>query len=161
MFELALNLQYQINRQLSDFIRARLLEATIVGVVVWTGLALISFPYAILLGVFAGLTNLIPYIGPLIGAVPAVLIALVAYGDGVTILLVSVVYVGAQLIDNMIVIPFIVAKIVNLHPIIVVVVILIGAQSAGILGMIISIPVACIIKLTAEALYHHLLEFRV
>ena len=161
VFELSLNLQYQINQQLSDFIRARLLEAAIVGAAVWIGLAVISFPYVALLGIFAGLTNLIPYIGPIIGAIPAILIALVSNVDGFMILLVLAVYIGAQLIDNMIVIPFIVAKIVNLHPILVMVVILVGAQTAGILGMIISIPVACIIKLCAEALYFHLLEFRV
>ena len=161
IFELSLILEYQINRQLSDFIRARLLEAAIVGAAVWVGLAVISFPYGALLGIFAGLTNLIPYIGPIIGAIPALLIALVSDVDGLTMLLVAAVYVGAQVIDNMIVIPLIVAKIVDLHPILVMVVILIGAQTAGILGMIISIPVACIIKLCAETFYHHLLEFRV
>ena len=158
-FELALNLQHRINVQLGDFIRARLIEAGIVGFCIWLGLAIVGFPYALLLAVFAGLANLIPYIGPVIGAVPAVLIALV---DGVTaleFLIVITVYTTAQLIDIFLIIPLVVAKIVNFHPITVVIVIIIGAQIGGILGMIISIPVACIIKLTTTTIYSHLVEF--
>jgi putative permease len=158
-FEFALNLQHQMNVQLGDFIRARLLEAGLVGTVVWLGLTIIGFPYAVLLGAFGGLTNLIPYIGPIIGAVPAILIAVVNEASGLEMLILVGVYVVAQLIDNFLIIPLMVAKIVNLHPVTVVIVIIIGAQLAGILGMIISIPVACILKLTAVEIYRHLVEF--
>ena len=158
-FELALNLQHRMNVQLGDFIRARLLEAGIVGLFVGTGLAIIGFPYAVLLAVFAGLVNLIPYIGPVIGAVPAVLIALVNGVPALEFLIVIAVYTTAQLIDIFLVIPLVVAKIVNFHPTIVVIIIIIGAQIGGILGMIISIPVACIIKLTITTVYSHLVEF--
>ena len=158
-FELALNLQHRINVQLGDFIRARLLEAGIVGFCVWLGLATVGFEYAVLLAVFAGLSNLIPYIGPVVGAIPAVLIALVNSVPGLEFLIVIVVYIVAQLIDNFFVIPLVVAKIVNLHPVTVAIVIIIGAQIGGILGMIISIPVACILKLTITTIYSHLVEF--
>jgi len=158
-FELALNLQHQINVQLGDFVRARLLEAGIVGFCVWLGLAIIDFPYAVILAVFAGLSNLIPYIGPVAGAVPAVLIALVNSVPGLEFLIVIAVYIVAQLIDNFFVIPLVVAKIADLHPVTVAVVIIIGAQIGGILGMIISIPVACIIKLIITTIYSHLVEF--
>jgi len=159
LFELALNLKHKINGQLGGFIRARLLEAGIVGFVVWLGLAAIGFPYAILLATFAGLTNLIPYIGPIIGAIPAALIGLVTGMSGWVLLAVVGVYAAAQMIDNFLIIPLVVARIVNLHPASVVIVIIVGAQTAGILGMIISIPVACILKITAVALYEHLVEF--
>jgi len=159
LFELALNQKHKINGQLGGFIRARLLEAGIVGFVVWLGLAAIGFPYAILLATFAGLTNLIPYIGPIIGAIPAALIGLVTGMSGWVLLAVVGVYAAAQMIDNFLIIPLVVARIVNLHPASVVIVIIVGAQTAGILGMIISIPVACILKITAVALYEHLVEF--
>jgi putative permease len=158
-FELALNLQHRMNIQLGDFIRARLLEAGIVGLFVGIGLAIIGFPYAVLLAVFAGLANLIPYIGPVIGAVPTVLIALVDGVPALEFLIVIAVYTTAQLIDIFLIIPLVVAKIVNFHPITVVIVIIIGAQIGGILGMIISIPVACILKLTITTVYSHLVEF--
>jgi putative permease len=160
LFEMALTLKHQINLQLGDFIRARLLEAAIVGGLVWGGLGLIGFPYAGILAVFAGLTNLIPYIGPFIGALPAVLIAGVDGASGWLFLTVVAVYLSAQLVDNLLIIPLLVAKIVDLHPVAVVLVIVAGAQIGGLLGMIISIPVACIIKLTIYTVYRHALEFR-
>ncbi len=160
-FELALNLSHQINQQMGGFIRAKALESLIVGVVTWVGLAVIGFPYSTLLAVFAGLTNLIPYVGPIIAMVPAFVIALVNKDSTMTILLMSSVYLIGQIIDMIVIIPLVVAKIVNLHPVSVVVVIIIGSQVMGILGMIISIPVASIIKLTTTAIYNHIIGFRV
>lgn len=160
-FELALNLVYQINQQMGGFIRARLLESAIVGFIVWAGLALIGFPYSVFLAVFAGITNLIPYIGPVIGAIPAFFIAFVNKDTNMTILLMSSVYFVAQLIDTVVIIPLVIAKIVNLHPVTVVIVIIIGSQLMGVLGMIISIPVASAIKVTSSAIYNHIIGFRI
>ena len=160
LFELALNLFYQLNRQMGDFIRARLLEALIVGIVVWIGLEMLSFRYAPLLALFAALTNLIPYLGPIIGAIPAFLIAFLNSSTGVEHLLLFAVYGTAQLIDMLFIIPLVVAKIVDLHPIAVVIVIIIGSQLLGILGMIISIPVASAMKLVFQAIYAQLIYFR-
>ncbi len=166
MFEMTLNLRHQINDQLGGFIRARFLEAAIVGAVVWVGLQIIEFPYATVLALFAAATNLIPYIGPIIGAVPAVLIAMVSpeavlsATPAITLLLLTSVYFIAQLVDIVFVIPVVVAKIVDLHPVTVVVMIIAGAEVAGILGMMISVPVASAAKLTFNAVYSHLTNFR-
>lgn len=166
MFEITLNLRHQINDQLGSFIRARFLEAAIVGVVVWIGLQIMGFPYATVLALFAAATNLIPYVGPIIGAIPAVLIAMVSpeafvgTTPAVTLLLLTSIYFIAQLIDVVFVIPMVVAKIVDLHPVTVVVMIIVGAEVAGILGMMISVPVASAAKLTFNALYSHLTNFR-
>lgn len=166
LFEIALDLQHQLNDQMGGFIRARFLEAAIVGFVVWIGLRVCGFPYATLLAIFAGLTNLIPYLGPLIGAVPAILIALISE-DGmiastmsVNLIIVTSIYFFAQLVDIVFIIPFVVAKIVNLHPVTVVIVIIIGSQVMGILGMMISIPIASAIKLVFQTFYRHLTEAR-
>ena len=166
IFEIALDLQHQLNEQMGGFIRARFLEAAIVGVVVWLGLQVVGFPYAALLGLFAGLTNLIPYLGPLIGAVPAIIIALISE-DGmiastmsVNLIIITSIYFFAQLVDIVFIIPFVVAKIVNLHPVTVVIVIIIGSQVMGILGMMISIPIASAIKLVFQTFYRHLTEAR-
>lgn len=160
LFETALNLLHQINFQIGQFVRARLLEGVIVALVTAGGLFMISIPYAILLGVFAGLTNLIPYLGPIIGAVPALLIAVVNGLSPLEISLVALVYVVAQVIDAGILIPLLVAKIVDLHPVTVIVVIIAGAQVMGILGMIISIPVASTLKVTISTIYRHLIDTR-
>jgi putative permease len=165
-FEMALNLQHRINDQMGGFVRARFIEAAIVGMVVWVGLALMGFPYAALLGIFAAVTNLIPYIGPIIGAVPAVIIALISEQARVVdpmslnLFIVTSIYLLAQLIDIIFIIPFLVARIVNLHPVTVIVVIIIGAEVMGILGMVISIPVASVLKLTLSTFYDHLSQTR-
>ena len=166
LFEVALNLQHQLNAQMGGFIRARFLEAAIVGFVVGAGLQIAGFPYATLLGVFAGITNLIPYLGPIIGAVPAFLIALISQDAmmtpsmGLNLFIITAIYFLGQLVDVVFIIPFVVARIVNLHPVTVVIVIIVGSQVMGILGMMISIPVASAIKLIFQTFYRHLTEMR-
>jgi len=160
LFELALNLSYQINQQLGGFIRARLLESLIVSGVVWVGLFALHFPYAVLLGAFAGVTNLIPYIGPVIGAAPAIILSVVNSDPVTHTTLLGAIFLLAQLVDMLFIIPLVVAKIVDLHPVTVVIVIIIGSQIMGVLGMIISVPVASIIKLTTSEIYNHLTGFR-
>lgn len=157
-FETALNLLYQINIQIGGFIRARLLEALIVGFVVWTGLFFIGFPYAVLFAVFAGLTNLIPYIGPVIGTIPPVLVSAINGAGPMEIITLISVFVFAQIIDAVVIVPMVVARIVDLHAVIVIIVIIFGAQVGGILGMVISIPVTSIIKLIVITIYEHLIE---
>lgn len=160
LFELTLNLHNEINDQMGQFVRARLFEALIVGIIVWIGLFIMGFPYASVLASFAALANLIPYVGPIIGAVPAVVIAMINGNTGPEILLVVFIYGLAQLIDIVFIIPLVVAKIVNLHPVSVLVVIIIGAQLMGITGMLISIPVASALKVTFYSVYQHLTDFR-
>ncbi len=159
-FELVLNLNYQIATQMGGFIRARLLESIIVGLVLWVGLVIIGFPYALVLAIIGGLLNLIPYLGPLIGAVPAFLIAMINGASPSEYFSLCMVYATAQVVDIVFVIPFVVAKIVDLHPVTVVLAVLVGAQFMGILGMIISIPLASTLKVTFSAVYKHLTEFR-
>jgi putative permease len=159
-FEIVLKLIYDMNDQVGSFIRARLAEALIVGLVTWIGLLIIDFPYAALLALFAAITNLIPYVGPVIGAVPALIIILVnptfLFGSvSMNILAVSLVYFTAHILDAVFIIPVVVAKIVNLHPVTVVLVIIVGAQWLGVLGMIISIPLASLLKLLVSTFYRH------
>lgn len=158
LFEVSLKLLYDMNEQVGSFIRARLAEAAIVGLVTWIGLLIIGFPYAPLLALFAAITNLIPYIGPVFGAIPAFIILFVNSdilfdSMSVNIIAVSTVYLTAHILDAVFIIPVVVAKIVDLHPVTVVLVIILGAQLLGILGMIISIPVASLMKLLLVTFY--------
>lgn len=158
VFELFLSLHYKINKQIGVFIRGRLLEAAIVGLIVGTGLLILDFPFAILLGGFASVTNLIPYIGPIIGSIPVLLVALVNDYETSQILLVMGLFFFTQVIDSMVLVPILLARIVNLHPLTVVVIIIAGAQFMGILGMIISIPLANALKVSIMAVYQHITE---
>lgn len=159
IFELTLSLLHQINEQLSHYIRARLLESIIVGMVCFVGFLILGFPYALLLAAFAAVANLIPYIGPLFGAVPGIVLALINNSSGLMITMVILVYLAAQIIDTFFIIPMLVARIVNLHPVTVILAVVLGAQLMGVLGMFISIPLASTLKVTFVSVYNHLTDY--
>ena len=158
IFEMVLSLHYKINKQIGLFVQARLLEAGLVGLFVGTGLALVGFPFAVLLGIFASLTNLIPYIGPIVGGIPVLLVALVNDYETGYILLVMGIVVFSQVLDSMVLIPILLARIVNLHPLTVIIIIIAGGQFMGVLGMIISIPLVNAFKVSAMTVYKHISE---
>jgi len=159
-FELALHLNYQISGQLGGFIRARILESALVGMVIWVGLLIVGFPFALILAVVAGIMNVIPYLGPFIGAAPAIIIHFANGGSNTALLWLLFIYALAQILDIVLIVPFVVAKIVDLHPVTVVLAVIVGSQMMGILGMIISIPLFSALKVSAYAIYKHLTDFR-
>jgi putative permease len=157
VFERFYYLSHQFNRRLGDYIFAKFVEASIVGVVITSGLLLMNVRFAFLLGLLAGVTNIIPYVGPLIGAVPAAIFALAEYGGewgslGAILLL----YLIANIIDLAIVFPILISKIVDLHPIVVVVSVILGSQYMGVIGMVISIPLAAAVKLVVLEVYEEI-----
>lgn len=158
IFATVLTLTHRISQQISRFIQVRILEAFIIGLITCVGLQVISFPFAILLGIFAGVMNLVPYLGPILGILPAILVAFVNNQDLVGFITLGSVYVIAQVIDNLVIIPLIVARMMKLHPVTVLVLVAIGAQFLGILGMIISIPFAIAIQVIYRAIYEHIIE---
>lgn len=160
IFELALNLNHQIGSQLGGFIRARFVQSLLVSLVIWIGLLIMDFPYALVLAVVAGVLNIIPYLGPLIGFFPAVLICFANGGDGSEYAWLAIIYGAAQILDAVLITPFVVAKIVNLHPITVILVIIVGSQLMGVLGMVICIPIFSALKVSTIAIYKHLTDFR-
>jgi putative permease len=148
-FEMVRDLSYMISRQLSQFVRGRILEALIVGMVITAGLSLTDIRYAPVLGIFAGVTNLIPYIGPIIGMVPGILIAFVDLGAGGQFWWIVILYIliAQVLIDNFILIPILISRVSNLHPLLVFFAIIVGGKLYGIIGMIIGVPIVSVVKI--------------
>ena len=101
-------------------------------------------PYALILALFAGFFELIPYLGPIISAVPAVALAFLI--SPVTGFMVLGLYIAIQQMENHIITPQVMKKAVGLNPVIVILALLIGAKVAGIYGAILAIPVAAIIS---------------
>lgn len=149
-FEMIRDLSYLVSRQLAHFIRGRIIEAIIVGLVITAGLSLTDIRYAPMLGIFAGITNLIPYIGPIIGMIPGILIAFVDLGAGGQFWWIVILYIliAQVLIDNFILIPILISRVSNLHPLLVFFAIIVGGKLYGIIGMIIGVPIVSIIKIT-------------
>lgn len=156
IFEKSYVLFSQFNTKFGEYIIAKFIEATILGSLVTLGLLLIGFPYPFILGFVAGVTNILPYIGPFLGLIPAVLVALMSKDPNVSMISMLVIYSLANLIDMLLVFPLLVSKIVNLHPIVVVVSIIIGSQLGGIVGMIVIIPFIAFFKLLFKEIYKDL-----
>lgn len=156
IFERFYYLSHQFNRQLGDYIFAKFVEASIVGVIISTGLFIIDVRFALLLGLVAALTNVIPYLGPILGTIPAIVFGLAEYGWGPTFGAIAILYIVANCIDIALVFPILVSKIVNLHPLMVVVSVILGSTFFGVVGMIISIPLAAAFKLISIEVYNEL-----
>ena len=148
-FEMVLDIYDHVSWQLGHFIRGRILEALIIGIVVWLGLSLTDIRYAPILGAIAGVTNLLPYIGPIIGMIPGLVIALVDLGMGGQFWWIFCVYllIAQIIVDNFILIPILISRVSNLHPLLVILAIVMGGKLYGVLGMIIGVPIASVINI--------------
>lgn len=152
-FEMIFMVTTRVSTSLSDYIRAKAVEAFLVGSMVTCGLFLIDAPYAVILGLIAGITNIIPYLGPVLGAAPGILIPLLDPTHASLLWPILIVYTVANLVDMVFLFPVIVAKLVDLHPILLLTAVIIGEQYYGLVGMLISIPAAAAIKVIGEQIY--------
>lgn len=140
----ALRIISLVDNNVGGFIRGSLLRCLIVGVVTGLVLYLIGMPHALLLGIIAGLFNFILYIGPYIAAIPALLLSFSSITPAPWVVL--LVYVAIQLADGTLLAPFLLGKTVKLKPITIIVSILVGGTVGGLLGMVVAVPLAGIVK---------------
>jgi predicted PurR-regulated permease PerM len=120
-------------------------------------MVIVGAPYALLLGIISGLTEVIPIIGPIAGAVPGLLLAAVS-GDWFLVLKVLAVYVVVQQLENNLLVPKIQGASVKMHPAIVMVALVVGSQVAGLLGMIVAVPVGAALRDVYLYLYRRFAE---
>jgi predicted PurR-regulated permease PerM len=106
------------------------------------GLWIVDVQYFFVIGIFAGLANIVPYFGPVAGAIPALIVKSFESNDPMLLLPVIIVFLIVQLLDNILVKPIVVSKTMDLHPLIVLLVVVAGGELYGIVGMIVSIPIA-------------------
>jgi predicted PurR-regulated permease PerM len=140
------NFLSDVNSIISNFIRGQLLDAFIVGIMSSIGLSIIGLDFAILIGMTAGIANIIPYFGPIIGSVPAVIVGLLS-GSPAKALFAVAVLIMVQQIDSILISPKIVGNSEGLHPVFVMLSIIIGGAYFGLWGMLIAVPTAAIIKM--------------
>ena len=127
-----------LHSAIGSYVRAQLISVSVVGVMVYIGLTLLGIEFALILAMIAAITAIIPIVGAIIGAVPGLLIALASDPDKV--LWVLIVYVLTQFIESNVITPRLQANAVRLHPVIIMAIIVIGAEVAGIWGMIVGVP---------------------
>lgn len=160
-FEMALNVIHKIRRDLIGYLRGWILDSVVIGLLSMIGLWLIGVDYPILIGAIAGVANLIPYLGPVVGAVPAFLVSVTQYGDFRMLMPIVILTLSIQAIDNIIVQPIAFAKSVDMHPLTVILLLIIGNELMGVIGMLLAIPIATILKVSALETYWGLKNYRI
>jgi putative permease len=159
-FEITLNIMHKIDGQLGGYLRGQFTEATVVGVLGAIALLILNVNYSIIIGIFSGLANMIPYVGPVAGAIPAIVVTLVNGGSMITIIYIIIAFAVVQFIDNMLVQPIVLSKSVDLHPLIIVFAVLIGGKFFGLLGLLLAVPAAGMLKVTSSEIYNGIKKFR-
>lgn len=139
---------HRIHLVLGSWLRGQLAISAFIFFMVLLGTRIIGMDYGLVIATISAITNLIPYFGPIIGAVPAVLLALThSYGMAVKVL---VLYVVVQQIESNIVSPQIMGRSIGLHPMAVILALLVGGKLLGVLGLVLAVPIAGIIKVILE-----------
>jgi predicted PurR-regulated permease PerM len=151
-----------VQRAVAGYVRGQLLFSLLMGagatVSLWLFGVLGIFPqgrtYALFFGVFYGLMELVPYVGPILGALPAVLVAL--FNSPVTALWVALLFIGLQQLEGHIVAPQVFGHSLRINPILIILALLLGAQLYGIVGALIALPIASVLRETVIYLRRHL-----
>jgi predicted PurR-regulated permease PerM len=144
----ASNLVHAVDEGLGGYIRGQLLVCLFVAITSYLIYQFLGIKYALLLAIFMGLMNFIPYFGPIIGAIPAVLIALTVSGKMVLFVFIGV--FAIQLIEGNLLSPYIVGKSIKIHPVAIIFALLLGGKLGGVLGMVLAVPTFTILRVVIK-----------
>ncbi len=149
-FETVLSLVDKIETRLGYYFKSVLLQCTLVGIASWIALSVAGLNNAGTVGITIGVANSIPYFGPIIGYLLSIVVGIIETGDFSLVIPCILAVMFAQILDNVVLQPLIFSKSADIHPVAILFIIMIGAQTAGILGMLVAIPIATIIKITVN-----------
>ncbi|MFH2104695.1 MAG: AI-2E family transporter [Parcubacteria group bacterium] len=138
------NLAGRIQKQIGYWLRGQIMLGLVVGIMLYVGLSLLGVKYALILAILGGLLEIVPYLGPIISAVPAVFLAFTQ--RPILALFVLILYIVVQQLENHIIVPKVMQRVVGLNPLVTIIVILVGVKVAGILGGILAVPIATAIQ---------------
>lgn len=140
-------LMRQANLILENYVIGQLLLCIIAGVVVGIGLGLLGVKYTLVLAVLAGITRAIPIIGPILGGIPIVLLVVLQYPQNLMVAVHVLIFFSVlHFVESKLILPILIGERVKLHPVTVILVLLIGAQFFGLIGMFLAPPVAAVIR---------------
>ncbi|OLN32261.1 AI-2E family transporter [Desulfosporosinus metallidurans] len=148
-----------INHVIRQFVRGNLVVAVIVGILIGIGVKLVGMEYALLIGLICGIFDLIPYFGPVLGAVPSVLLALTK--SPVMAFKVALIILLVQQLEGNIISPKLMGESVGLHPLWVVFSLLACGELAGFWGMFLAVPLAAVIRVVFNHIYFRLVSTKV
>lgn len=160
-FETTLTIINKIETRLILYFKGVLIQSTLVGVISWLLLSAIGLNNALVIGAAVGVANTIPYFGPVIGYILSIIVAIFETGDFTLVPYAIGAIMIAQVVDNVILQPMIFSKSSGLHPLYILFIIMIGAEIAGLVGMLLAIPIATIIKITVTEINWSLNNYHV
>ena len=140
----ALKIYGHSRRLIGSWFRTQILLSLIMGITVWIGLALLGVPYAPLIAFIAGICELVPFVGPIISGAVGVVSALTVSSS--LALYTLIFFLIAQQFESNLLVPILSRRSVGLHPVIVIIALLIGAEVGGFLGIVIAVPLAAIFQ---------------
>ena len=151
----------KISYQLGRYVRSWIFDAFIVGLMATIGLTILGIQNSITIGAIAGIGHLIPYFGPVIGGLPAIIISLLQFGDLSMLPSITLMFLVIYTFDNGYIQPNVFSKGTDIHPLLIIILILIGSQAMGILGMLLAVPAATVIKTAAREIYYGYKNYRI
>lgn len=159
-FEFVLNVLHKMDVQLGNYLRGQVLDAIIVGLLSIVALWLIGVDYYILIGAVAGVTNLVPYVGPVVGATLAVFVSVFTGGGLGQSVAIVLSFIGIQVLDNAAILPLVVARNVELHPLLILLVVIVGGKFFGVLGLLLAVPATAVAKVMLVETLQNLRRYR-
>lgn len=144
-------LMKDIDHALGSYIRGQFLVCLIVGTLAYCGYLLIGMPYALLLASIVAITNVIPYMGPFFGAAPALLMASTVSLK--MMVLVAIVNTACQILEGNVISPQVVGRTLHMHPLLIIFALLVGGEIAGIVGMILAVPIFAACKVIVQHMF--------
>ena len=147
---------YECNRIFSSFITGKAIDSTIIGFLTFFCMTFLKLDYAVIISLIVGITNMIPYFGPFIGAVPGILILLIV--DLKQALIFGILIIAIQQIDGSIIGPKILGKSTGLQPISIIFAVTVGGALAGVLGMFLGVPLTAVITYLVSKLLDYMLK---
>jgi len=159
-FEIAIVTLHKVDEIVGRYMRAMFYEITVVGILSSIFLTSMGVDYGILIGFMAGFANIIPYFGPLMGILLAIVSILLAGNPPIMILYIIIGMELIQVVDNNLVYPFVVGATINMHPLLVFLTVLAGGWAWGILGMLISVPLVYLVYGVMKVLYTNFKAFK-
>ncbi len=160
-FEMSYWILKKVSIQLGRFVRGWIFDATFVGLACGFGYYFIGINNALPLGLISGLGHLVPYFGPIIGGVPAIIISVIQYGNFSHVPFIILVILCVYAIDNGFVQPMVFAKSVDMHPVVIILLILVGSQIMGVIGMLLIIPFATVVRTATKEIYFAFKNYKI
>jgi putative permease len=160
-FEMTLNVIHKISSDLVGYLKGWILDSAIIGVLTIIGLTILGVQYSVLIGALAGVANLIPYVGVAVAATLAIIVSLTQLGNFSMLVPIGVMMLIIRGIDDTIVQPLCFAKSIDMHPLMVILVLIVGHELLGIAGLVVAIPLATILKASAIETYWGLKHYSI